>query len=133
MELLTGDTLEALAQAGDGRLPMAQVVEYSAQILDVLVAAHTRGIVHRDIKPDNIFATARGIKLVDFGLARVLEGEARIKVTQGLTMGTPAFMSPEQARGRGDLVDPRSDIYCLGATMFALLSGEIVHEDVGGT
>jgi serine/threonine-protein kinase len=133
MELLTGETLETLANQHGGKLTVAEVLEYSAQVLDVLVAAHTRGIVHRDIKPDNLFATARGLKVVDFGLARVLEGETHIKMTQGFTMGTPAFMSPEQARGRGDLVDQRSDLYCLGATMFALLTGEIVHENTSAT
>jgi serine/threonine-protein kinase len=133
MELLIGETLENLANQQGGKLPVEEVLDYSAQVLDVLIAAHTRGIVHRDIKPDNLFATARGLKVVDFGLARVFEGEARIKMTQGFTMGTPAFMSPEQARGRGDLVDHRSDLYCLGATMFALITGEIVHQNTSDT
>lgn len=130
MELLEGDALIDLAEANGGRLPLQDVLGYAHQLLDVLHAAHQAGVVHRDIKPDNLFLTRTGVlKVLDFGLARAFDGETRrISVTQsGVVMGTPAYMSPEQARGRWNLVDAQSDLWSVGATMFALLAGEPVH------
>jgi serine/threonine protein kinase len=129
MELLDGRTLEELAAAGGGKLPVREVLDAMAQLLDALAHAHARGIIHRDIKPDNLFITDAGtLKVLDFGIARLLESEMALSTTQtGSPMGTPAFMSPEQARGRTKTVDAQSDIYSVGATMFTLLSGELVH------
>ena len=132
MELLQGETLEDRATRKGGRLEAGEVLQLTDQLLDVLASAHERGIVHRDIKPDNLFLTTAGqLKVLDFGIARLRElaGAANnMNTGVGTFMGTPAFMSPEQARGRWDEIDARSDIWSVGATMFALLSGESVHD-----
>ncbi len=128
MELLSGHTLEAMAQEHGGKLPLEEVLLSTARVLQVLAAAHARGIVHRDIKPENVFVTDSGaVKVLDFGLARLLDRPNARATRPGTAMGTPGFMAPEQARGRAELVDPRSDLYAVGATMFALLTGELVH------
>jgi serine/threonine-protein kinase len=100
------------------------------QLLDVLAVAHDLAIVHRDVKPENVFVTTGGqVKILDFGIARLYEAASpdHSQTVAGLPMGSPAFMSPEQARGRWDLVDAQSDLWSVGATMFALLSGQDVH------
>jgi len=134
MELLEGRPLDVLAEGQGGRLDAARVLNVAHLVLDVLAAAHDKGIVHRDVKPENLFLTAEGsVKLLDFGIARLeddLPRSTRARATQsGTLMGTPAFMAPEQARGRWDLVGPHSDLWSLGATMFTLLSGGVVHEE----
>jgi eukaryotic-like serine/threonine-protein kinase len=130
MELLVGETLDARADRKGGTLPLAEVLPLADQLLDVLAAAHEKGLLHRDIKPDNLFLTANGqLKVLDFGIARLRELSADGNATGvGSFMGTPAFMSPEQARGRWDDVDSRSDVWAVGATIFNLLSGRAVHE-----
>lgn len=132
MELLEGETLEALRRKRGGSLPLAEVLPIADGILDVLAAAHAKGIIHRDVKPDNVFVTTSGeVKLLDFGLARLreLEPTSRRIVTQaGHTLGTPAFMAPEQARGAWDEVDGTSDLWSVGATIFTLLSGKLVRD-----
>jgi serine/threonine protein kinase len=129
MELLDGQPLHVFAEAQGGRLDAARVLLVSHQVLDVLGAAHDQGIVHRDIKPENLFLTSEGrVKVLDFGIARIDEGSAPRTTQSGALMGTPGFMAPEQARGRWDLVGPQSDIWSVGATMFALLSGAAVHD-----
>ncbi|HEX3853895.1 MAG TPA: serine/threonine-protein kinase [Polyangiaceae bacterium] len=99
------------------------------QVLDTLIAAHEKGIVHRDLRPENLFLTYGGqVKVLDFGIARVRELIAGASSTQtGSLMGTPTFMPPEQARGLWAEVDGTSDIWALGATMFTLLTGRHVH------
>jgi serine/threonine-protein kinase len=132
MELLEGKSLEELASARGGRLPVMEVLKVMREVLDALAAAHEHGVVHRDIKPENIFITVDGrVKVLDFGIAHLPDGfgPPSPKTQSGLIMGTPAFMSPEQARARWDLVGPVSDVWSVGATMFTLLSGEFVHDE----
>lgn len=130
MELLQGETLDARCQREGGRLPEGDVCEIARHLLEVLAAAHAKGIVHRDIKPENVFLTTEGtLKVLDFGIARLRETGGSAAMTKtGRTMGTPAFMPPEQALGRSKDIDGRSDLYAVGATMFTLLSGRFVHE-----
>ena len=138
MELLEGETLETRAERLGGKLAPGELLLLADRLLDVLAAAHAKGIVHRDIKPDNLFLTTGGqLKVLDFGIARLRElgdpgGAERPggghKTVAGTFLGTPAFMSPEQARGRWDEVDERTDLWAVGATMFTLLSGNSVHE-----
>jgi serine/threonine protein kinase len=131
MELLDGETLQGRRERLGGTLSEDEVLSVADQLLDVLAAAHTKGIVHRDIKPENVFLTRDGrAKVLDFGIARLreLSSAASTATRSGATMGTPHYMPPEQARGRWDEVDGRSDLWALGATMFELLSGRMVHE-----
>jgi len=128
MELLDGETLEARWQRKGRRLPTTEVLAFMDRVLDTLAAAHARGVVHRDLKPENLFFTRDAqIKVLDFGIARVRELSGSTKTQTGSLMGTPAFMSPEQARGRWDEVDAQSDLWSIGATIFTLLTGELVH------
>ena len=124
MDLLRGQTLAQRLEAAQEPFSASEVLEISSQLLDVLVHAHGRGIVHHDIKPENVFLTSdRRVRLLDFGIART-EAPARALATEaGTTLGTPAFMSPEQALGYGTELDGRSDLWSLGATMYLLLSG----------
>ena len=130
LELLEGESLEERCTRLGGRLHETEVLWIADQLLDVLAAAHARGVVHRDIKPDNLFLTTSGsVKVLDFGIARLREWSTARKATDnGGTMGTPAFMAPEQARGLWDEVDAQSDLFAVGATMFTLISGRLVHD-----
>jgi serine/threonine protein kinase len=111
-------------------LPSPLVIRSMDQLLRVLTRAHARGIVHRDIKPDNLFLTQEGLlKVLDFGIARAVEQfpGATVETHAGLVLGTPAFMPHEQARGLWNEVDARSDLWATAATMFTLLCGRYVH------
>jgi len=127
MELLKGRTISAEWEASGRVLPARRVVEIASALLDVLEAVHAQGIVHRDIKPDNLFVTLeQTLKVLDLGIARLLL-EERMTVS-GQMMGTSEFVAPEQAGGRIREIDSRTDIYSVGAVMFTLLSGREVHE-----
>ena len=117
MELLEGHDLRKLIEQGRG-IPLADRVRVLAQICDGLAYAHSRGVVHRDVKPANILVTNKGqVKVLDFGLARVA---ARSTITRrGVILGTPDYMSPEQAMGRN--VDHRSDMFSAGAVFYEFL------------
>jgi serine/threonine-protein kinase len=130
MELLDGETLDQRWRRKGNRLPLEEVLAVGDQVLETLVAAHDRGVVHRDLKPENLFLTREGeVKLLDFGIGRLNEVNGVPSTTlAGAAMGTPAFMAPEQARGRWDEVDGQTDLWALGATLFTLLCGEYVHE-----
>jgi serine/threonine-protein kinase len=129
MEYLPGMSLEELV-AREGPLPPERAVHFLRQVCGALREAHGIGLIHRDIKPSNIFATQRGgvhdvAKLLDFGLVQSLDfGGPEAKLTlQGTILGSPPFMSPEQAAGKTSL-DGRTDIYSLGAVAYFLLTGQ---------
>ncbi|HEX4513601.1 MAG TPA: serine/threonine-protein kinase, partial [Polyangiaceae bacterium] len=132
MEKLTGETLRDVMKRGD-RVSGERMARIAMQVLAGLDAAHRAKVVHRDIKPDNVFlerTTAQRdiVKLLDFGVSKLLdEADDAIKLTRvGHAIGTPSFMAPEQALG--DKVDGRADLYALGATMFLVLTGKKIYE-----
>ena len=129
MELLDGLTVEELAPEGGPRPSLAVTLNVAFQVLDILAAAHDKGIIHRDVKPANLFLTTSGqLKILDFGIARLREVGSTASATQtGTTLGTPAFMGPEQALGRTQDIDARTDVWAVGASLFWLLSGRSVH------
>src|SRR5258708_20852245 len=117
MEYVEGSPLK-------GPLAVEKAVEYAGQILSALDAAHRKGIAHRDLKAANILVTKQhGIKLLDFGLARIAAGSGDSTLTQaGERMGTPAYMAPEQWEGKPG--DARTDIYCFGCVLYEMLTGK---------
>jgi eukaryotic-like serine/threonine-protein kinase len=129
MELLEGETLRELWERAGYRLPIPQTAAFAHQLLDVLAAAHAKGIVHRDIKPDNLFVTADGrLRVLDFGIARMRDASGSSATRTGGVMGTPAFMPREQALGWVKEIDGRTDLWAVGATIFTLVSGQMVHQ-----
>jgi len=127
MELLQGQTLEERLLERHNLHPREDLT-IAGSVLDVLEAAHDQGIVHRDIKPANIFLVHDGaVKLLDFGIARLTSPGHPTTTQWGVTMGTPTFMAPEQARGHWEQVDGRTDLWALGASMFMALTGRPVH------
>lgn len=130
MEFVEGQSLDALVKKGP--LEISRVVEIAVQVADALDAAHSRRIVHRDIKPDNISLNERGqVKVLDFGLAKrmlqegtsPLEKTADMQHTQdGQVLGTPRYMSPEQALGKG--LDHRTDLFSMGVVLYELMTGQ---------
>jgi tRNA A-37 threonylcarbamoyl transferase component Bud32 len=124
-ELLSGkDLSDHLAAVG--RLPWTQAVPIARQVATALVAAHAVGVVHRDIKPENVFVLGDlsdlRVKVIDFGISKLRESEPKNLTQTGAVMGTPSFMSPEQARG--ERVDERTDVYAVCALLYALLTGQ---------
>jgi serine/threonine-protein kinase len=123
MERLSGETFAERIER-EGRIAPAEVARIVAEVCDVLAAAHAAGIVHRDVKPSNVFLTSDGrVKLLDFGIAREIARTGQTIV--GLVLGTPGFLAPEQATG--DSVGPRTDIWAAGALAFAALTGTTLH------
>jgi eukaryotic-like serine/threonine-protein kinase len=129
MELLQGLDAQAWRTRSGGRLPLQAALAVAYQLLEVLGAAHAKGVIHRDIKPANLFMQVSGrLKVLDFGIARVRERALGSDATRtGALLGTPAFMAPELASAQGDQIDARTDLWAVGATLFSLLSGEHVH------
>ncbi|MBI5487619.1 MAG: protein kinase [Deltaproteobacteria bacterium] len=129
MQLLQGESLTKRI-AASAPLPVSRVIDISEQALAALHAAHTVGIVHRDMKPDNVFLTRIGgrpdfVKIVDFGISKIrfLDAGGNVTVTRtGTVLGTPLYMSPEQARGESD-VDARADVWSMGVIMYEMLLG----------
>ncbi len=131
MEFLEGESLaECLAR--EPQLPEQRILRIAQQTTNALSAAHDKGIVHRDIKPENVFLLRRKetdfVKVVDFGISksmRVTDDEEQVRLTQtGMVLGTPLYMSPEQARGDDEL-DHRVDVYALGVIMYEASTGRV--------
>jgi serine/threonine-protein kinase len=127
-EFLDGDTLEARLKRGT--LSTKQTAILMLELLDGLAAAHRAGIVHRDLKPDNIFLTRKSgredfVKIIDFGVSKFqFDEQAMSMTTTGAVLGTPYYLSPEQARGDRD-IDPRSDLYTVGVIVYRCVAGGV--------
>jgi serine/threonine-protein kinase len=130
MELLRGKSVDQAWVEHDKKVPLALALSIGDALLDVLAAAHAKSVVHRDIKPANLFLTTDGrLMVLDFGIARIREeGSGAVTTQTGAMLGTPAFMSPEQALADTGKIDSRTDVWAAGATLFTLLTGEHVHE-----
>jgi serine/threonine protein kinase len=122
MELVDGCSLGETLRDGT-RLAPDRALEITADILDALAASHTAGIIHRDIKPANVLVTSNGrVKVADFGIARSISDASATETETATVMGSPHYMSPEQARGL--TVDHRSDLYSVGCLLYELLLGQ---------
>jgi serine/threonine protein kinase len=125
MELLDGESLGA--RLAHGPLSVPEMLPVAFGVLAALTVLHQHGIVHRDLKPSNVFLTPHGVKLLDFGLARIEHDMTQLassmaEVTQaGMVMGTPRYMAPEQITG--ETVDGRADLFAAGAIFFEMLAG----------
>jgi serine/threonine-protein kinase len=127
MPLVKGESLRDRLRR-EGRLPAAEAVQLTAEIADALAYAHRHGVVHRDVKPENILLSEGHARVADFGIARAAEsadGEGRLTNT-GFIVGTPAYMSPEQSFG--GTVDQQTDVYALACVTYELLAGSPPHE-----
>ena len=122
MDYIEGKNLGELIRAGE--VSTRRALDIAAEVAEALEHAHAEGIIHRDIKPGNIMIDPRGhVHILDFGLAKQLDSDTRFTRT-GTTIGTPAYMPPEQASGESPRVDHRADIYSLGAVLYELLTGQ---------
>src|SRR6202042_2030951 len=136
MEFVDGPTLARVIRA-DAPMPPERSIQIALQIARALGAAHDKGIIHRDLKPENVFLTARDGrpdfgKIVDFGIAKVLpisgaDPNAPKLTRAGSVFGTPEYMAPEQAAGRGD-IDGRVDVYALGTILYEMTCGRVPHK-----
>ncbi|EHM30733.1 MULTISPECIES: protein kinase domain-containing protein [Streptomyces] len=127
MEYVEGQPLGSVLAADirtHGAMPADKALKVTADVLAALETSHEMGLVHRDIKPGNVMMTKRGIvKVMDFGIARAMQSGVTSMTQTGMVVGTPQYLSPEQALGRG--VDARSDLYSVGIMLFQLLTGRI--------
>ncbi|WP_189129818.1 ABC transporter substrate-binding protein [Wenjunlia tyrosinilytica] len=123
MEYIDGSTLEDIAKT-EVPMDVERAVRITCDVLDALAHAHSRGTVHRDVKPSNVMITKSGaVKVADFGIARVADSVSTRLTGTGFTVGTPGYMAPEQVLGRH--VDARSDLYAVGCMLTELLTGEV--------
>ncbi|HRG97863.1 MAG TPA: serine/threonine-protein kinase, partial [Polyangiaceae bacterium] len=130
LEWVEGETLEEYRVRRGGLLPPDEVTAFGITLCEALQAAHDERVIHRDVRPESFVVTKKGeLRVSEFSSARVI-GEAvgdDERTAVGATIGGPAFMSPEQARGQRERVDMRSDVFSLGATLYTLVSGKTVH------
>jgi serine/threonine protein kinase len=133
MELVSGETLQERIKR-EGEVPLEEALTIAAQMAEALEAAHEKSTIHRDLKPGNVKLTPEGkVKVLDFGLAKAFAGDTTTEdmgnsptlsmaaTMQGVILGTAAYMSPEQAKGKA--VDKRNDIFAFGAVLYELLTG----------
>jgi serine/threonine-protein kinase len=131
MDLLRGELVEDRRVRLGGKVPLDLALHIGEEALDVLASAHEKGILHRDIKPENLFLCEGGeLRVLDFGIARMREALAIDRTGAGTVLGTLDFMSPEQALGDRDRIDHRADVWSTGATLFTLLSGQTVYNEL---
>ncbi|MFE9239040.1 protein kinase [Streptomyces sp. NPDC007007] len=127
MEYVEGQPLGSVLAADirqHGAMPADKALKVTADVLAALETSHEMGLVHRDIKPGNVMMTKRGVvKVMDFGIARAMQSGVTSMTQTGMVVGTPQYLSPEQALGRG--VDARSDLYSVGIMLFQLLTGRL--------
>ncbi|MFJ4920424.1 protein kinase [Streptomyces sp. NPDC088725] len=127
MEYVEGDPLGSVLEADIARygaMPADKALKVTADVLAALESSHEMGLVHRDIKPGNVMMTKRGVvKVMDFGIARAMQSGVTSMTQTGMVVGTPQYLSPEQALGRG--VDARADLYSVGIMLFQLLTGRL--------
>ncbi|TFE47457.1 serine/threonine protein kinase [Streptomyces sp. ICN441] len=127
MEYVEGRPLGSVLQEDIrrfGAMPADKALQVTADVLAALEASHEMGLVHRDIKPGNVMMTKRGVvKVMDFGIARAMQSGVTSMTQTGMVVGTPQYLSPEQALGRA--VDARSDLYSVGVMLFQLLTGRL--------
>jgi serine/threonine-protein kinase len=127
MEYLEGQSMQAALKAG--RFPVQKAISFGRQMLEGLAAAHESGVIHRDLKPANLYIerTATGsekVKLLDFGISKLADASQQELTRDGQTLGTVAYMAPEQIRGKASATDPRVDLYSAGVSLFIMLTGK---------
>ncbi|HNS98892.1 MAG TPA: protein kinase, partial [Polyangiaceae bacterium] len=127
MELLLGQTLSKRWKKLGRRMPIVEAFRIALPVLDCLSACHAASVIHRDLKPPNIFLTDDGrVKILDFGVAQLRDATTE-KTRTGTALGTPYYMSPEQAMGLVDQLDGRADLFSVGAILHALITGQRIH------
>ncbi len=127
MELLIGQTLSKRWKKLSKRMSIPETLRIATPVLDCLSACHAASVIHRDLKPPNIFLTEDGrVKILDFGVAQLRDATTE-KTRTGTALGTPYYMSPEQAMGLVDQLDGRADIFSMGAILHALITGQRIH------
>ncbi|MFO0556720.1 MAG: protein kinase [Polyangiales bacterium] len=127
MEYLEGQSMQGALKAG--RFPVQKAISFGRQMLEGLAAAHESGVIHRDLKPANLYVerTATGgekVKLLDFGISKLADASQQELTRDGQTLGTVAYMAPEQIRGKASATDPRVDLYSAGVSLFIMLTGK---------
>lgn len=128
MELLDGLNVRQYIKNRGGKLPIEEALDIAKQVLSALAVCHKKGIYHRDLKPSNLFVNrSMQVRVLDFGVARLEEKDEQI-TREGTALGTPSYMPPEQARGRLDLLDARSDLFAVGATIYTMLTGQLLNQ-----